>query len=162
MAASGLLRERDLRALTAVVEDGLRDDPGPAMPWAAFDQLLQLIPSAIVQLDEFDVQRRRALTWQAIEDGGDRFHDFDDHENTDDDLSRWELREKFLPYSYPVRTGDTTSVIRWSDFYTACELKNAPFYPVRGEGQPGQIFDPCSAPSWARPGPTDSLLARQP
>ena len=28
MAASGLLRERDLRALTAVIEDGLRDDPG--------------------------------------------------------------------------------------------------------------------------------------
>ena len=34
MAASGLLRERDLRALAAVIEDGLRDDPGgPAMPW---------------------------------------------------------------------------------------------------------------------------------
>jgi hypothetical protein len=33
MAASGLLRERDLRALTAVVEDGLRDDAGEAMPW---------------------------------------------------------------------------------------------------------------------------------
>jgi len=35
MAASGLLRERDLHALTVVIEDGLRDDPGEAMPWAS-------------------------------------------------------------------------------------------------------------------------------
>jgi hypothetical protein len=45
MVASGLLRERDLRALTAVIDDGLRDDPGPAMPWTVLDRLQQLIPS---------------------------------------------------------------------------------------------------------------------
>jgi DNA-binding CsgD family transcriptional regulator len=37
-------------------------------------------------------------------------------------------RESFLPSSYLDRNGDTTSVLRWSDFYTAAELKNAPFY----------------------------------
>ena len=56
MAASGLLRERDLRALTAVIEDGLRDDPGPAMPWAVLDRLHQLIPSDVVQFDEVALQ----------------------------------------------------------------------------------------------------------
>jgi hypothetical protein len=29
MVSSGLLREWDLRALSAVIEDGLRDHPGP-------------------------------------------------------------------------------------------------------------------------------------
>lgn len=36
MAASGLLRERDLHALTAVIEDGLRDDPVRRCPgWSS-------------------------------------------------------------------------------------------------------------------------------
>jgi DNA-binding CsgD family transcriptional regulator len=126
MAASGLLRERDLRVLTAVVEDGLRDDPGEAMPWAVLDRLLELIPSAIVQLDELDEERRRDITWQAVEDGGDRFIEVGS--NVMDEAHWWELRKEFLPYSYPARTGDTTRVIRWSDFYTAAELRNTPFY----------------------------------
>ena len=58
MAASGLLRERDLRALTAVIEDGLRDDPGPAMPWAVLDQLLQLVPCEDVGFTEYDLRQR--------------------------------------------------------------------------------------------------------
>ena len=41
MAASGLLGEGDLRVLTAVVEDGLRDDPGEAMPWVVLERLQQ-------------------------------------------------------------------------------------------------------------------------
>jgi hypothetical protein len=56
MAASGLLRERDLRVLTAVVEDGLRDDPGEAMPWVVFDRLQQLIPCDDIKFDELDMQ----------------------------------------------------------------------------------------------------------
>jgi DNA-binding CsgD family transcriptional regulator len=127
MTASGLLRERDLRALTAVVEDGLRDDPGQAMPWAVLDRLLQLIPSAIVQLDELDQQRRQEIIWQAVEDGGDRFIEVG-HNATDEAPHWWELRKEFLPYRYPARTGDTTSVIRWSDFYTVSELRNTPFF----------------------------------
>jgi hypothetical protein len=33
-----------------------------------------------------------------------------------------------LPYSYSVRTGDRVSVLRWSDFYTASQLRNEPYY----------------------------------
>jgi hypothetical protein len=58
MAASGLLRERDLRALTAVVEDGLRDSPGPAMPWVVLDQLLQLIPGDAAGFTEYDLRNQ--------------------------------------------------------------------------------------------------------
>jgi DNA-binding CsgD family transcriptional regulator len=38
------------------------------------------------------------------------------------------IRARFLPYSYPVRTGDFASVLRWSDFYTDSELRNNPFH----------------------------------
>src|SRR5918993_2517017 len=58
MAASGLLRERDLRALTAVIEDGVRDDPGPAMPWAVLHRLHQLIPADALMFEEADLRNR--------------------------------------------------------------------------------------------------------
>jgi DNA-binding CsgD family transcriptional regulator len=125
MAASGLLRERDLRALTAVIEDGLRDDPGEPMPWAVLDRLHELIPSNTVQFVELDLGHE-TLAGQGVLDGGDRFIELD--HDLDDDVRRWALRAEFLPYSYPERTGDLLSVIRWSDFYTAAQLKNAPFY----------------------------------
>jgi DNA-binding CsgD family transcriptional regulator len=56
VAASGLLRERDLRALTAVIEDGLSDEPGEAMPWAVLYRLQQLFPGSAVELDELDIE----------------------------------------------------------------------------------------------------------
>jgi DNA-binding CsgD family transcriptional regulator len=127
MAASGLLRERDLRALTAVIEDGLRDDPGPAMPWAVFEQLQQLIPADTIQLHEFDVQCGERIFQQFMDHGGGR-----DIERGNDgeyrDAQYWQLRHSFLPCSYSARTGDVTTVTRWSDFCTVPELKRTPFY----------------------------------
>jgi DNA-binding CsgD family transcriptional regulator len=125
MVASGLLRERDLRALTAVVEDGLRDEPGEAMPWVVLDRLHELVPSNGVQFNEYDLQKPSILTGQLSVDGGYRNIEFGD--DLDHEARFWEFREAFLPYR-PVRAGDVTSVIRWSDFYTTFELKNAPFY----------------------------------
>ena len=73
MTASGLLRERDLRALTAVVEDGLRDDPGGLMPWAVLDRLLELIPADNVQVDDRDLKPTRDHPdEQAVASGGER------------------------------------------------------------------------------------------
>ena len=125
MAASGLLRERDLRALTAVVEEGLRDDPGPGMPWAVLDRLHQLIPSDTVQFDELESPGHQALPGHGILDGG-RYIELPHHD--DGDARFWALLAQFLPYSYPMRIGDLASVVRWSDFYTGSELKNVPFY----------------------------------
>ena len=130
MAASGLLRERDLRALTAVIEDGLRDDAGQAMPWAVLDRLRQLIPCDMVRFEEFDLQGHEQLTMQCVSDPRERLIRFG--EPPDGDPQFWVLRGGFLPYNYWARTGDLSSVLRWSDFYTQSELRNAPFYKSLG------------------------------
>jgi DNA-binding CsgD family transcriptional regulator len=126
MTASGLLRERDLRALTAVVEDGLRDDPGGVLPWAVLDRLLDLIPADIVQADDRDLKRRETILEQAVENGGERFigEQYDD----DDDGRFWDLRHDFIACSYSARSGDHVSVTKWSDFYSQAELRSTPFW----------------------------------
>lgn len=125
MTASGLLRERDLRALTAVVEDGLRDEPGGLMPWAVLDRLLELIPADVVQVDDRDLKRRRTVLEQAVANGGERAVCQPDE---DEDDRFWELRHDFLACSYSARSRDLVSVTRWSDFYGQAELRRAPFW----------------------------------
>ena len=125
MTASGLLRERDLRALTAVVEDGLRDDPGGLMPWAVLDRLLELIPADNVQVDDRDLKRRETVLEQAVASGGERGIGGPD-ESKDDRF--WQLRNDFLACSYSARSGDLVSVTKWSDFYSQAELRRAPFW----------------------------------
>ena len=126
MTASGLLRERDLRALTAVVEDGLRDDPGDAMPWAVLDRLLEVIPADKVQVDDRDLEGQRTVFSQIAEDGGARVLHRDYREV--DGGRFWRLRQEFLPCSYPARTGDLVSAVKWSDFHSQAELRSRPFY----------------------------------
>jgi DNA-binding CsgD family transcriptional regulator len=126
MAASGLLREQDLRLLTAVVEDGLRDDPGEAMPWAVLERLHQLIPGDDVRFSEVDLQAHTPVISQTLEDGSERV--LEPGDDTDSDARFWALRAGFLPYSHQACTGDLISVLRWSDFYTGAELKNDPYY----------------------------------
>jgi len=130
MAASGLLRERDLRALTAVIEDGLRDEPGEAMPWVVFDRLQQVIPSDFARYEEIDVQGHEQVITQVFDDG-ERFGTFfGDTPDPDPDIEAnfWASRADFLPYTYQAPGGDLVSVIRWSDFYTQSEVKNAAFF----------------------------------
>jgi hypothetical protein len=137
MVASGLLRERDLRVLTAVIGDGLRDEPGPGMPWAILDRLLQLVPCDGVQFEELDLQKHSVLAGQVVDDGGNRITGF----GSDlDSAARFPvLRRKFLSNSYLTSTGNLVSVLRWSDFYTVAELKNAPWRAAR----PGPRTTPC-------------------
>jgi DNA-binding CsgD family transcriptional regulator len=40
----------------------------------------------------------------------------------------WEYCKQFDPCDYPHRTGDYTSAVRWSDFYTAAELHHSPLF----------------------------------
>ena len=128
MAASGLLPERDLRALTAVVEDGRRDGPGPAMPWAVLHRLHELIPADTVLFAELDVEHGKPITDQFLNEG--EHHAFFGVEPDVTPEPDWELRQTFLPYSYWARTGDVAAVLRWSDFYSQAELKNHPFYDL--------------------------------
>lgn len=126
MAASGLLRERDLRALTAVIEDGVRDEPGPAVPWAVLHGLHQLIPADAVLFEEADMRDRLPIADQAVLDGEVQWFDGTEGEV---DPEVWAAHAAFLPYTYWARTGDVAAV-RWSDFYSQTELKNQPFYDL--------------------------------
>jgi|KBSSwiS6_1023812.scaffolds.fasta_scaffold30040_1 DNA-binding CsgD family transcriptional regulator len=124
MTASGLLRERDLRALTAVVEDGLRDEPVGLMPWAVLDRLLDLIPADGVQVDD-KVKGRETLLAQCVENGGERYLG---RPADDDDDRFWQLRNDFIACNYSARSGDLVSVTKWSDFYSQAELKSTAFW----------------------------------
>ena len=151
MAASGLLRERDLRGLTAVVEDGLRDDPGPALPWAVLHRLHQLIPADGVSFEEADLQNRLAGAAQHLLDGEHLCFDGPDDPEPVPEI--WGARETFLPYGYWARTGDVAAVLRWSDFYSQTELKNQPFYDLLRQDTAVRhaIVVPLPAPAgWTR------------
>jgi DNA-binding CsgD family transcriptional regulator len=147
MAASGLLRERDLRALTAVVADGLRDDPGPAMPWVVLHRLHELIPADTVLFAELDVKQGKPIADQFLNEGV--HHAFFGVEPDVVPEREWALRQAFLPYSYSERTGDVAAVLRWSDFYTQAELKNQPFYNLVRQDSPVRysIFVPLPTPA---------------
>ena len=125
VSGSGVLPERDLRALSAVVEDGLRDAPSKVIPWAVLEGLLRLIPSDGVQIEERDPRGRRIVAQQALTDGGQRCTSSDLAVN---DTHYWTLSEQFQPNSYPIRSGDAATPIRYSDFYTFSELRQIPFY----------------------------------
>jgi DNA-binding CsgD family transcriptional regulator len=146
MPPSGLLRERDLRSLTAVVEDGLHDDPGPAMPWAVLHRLHELLPADTVLFAEIDVKQHKPVTDQFLHEGQHRT--FFGLEPDVPPEQEWALRQTFLPYSYSDRTGDVASVLRWSDFYTQSELRNHPFYDLVRQDSTARygIFVPLPAP----------------
>jgi DNA-binding CsgD family transcriptional regulator len=46
----------------------------------------------------------------------------------DESVMMWKYFRKFLPHAYIQRTGDLSTPIRWSDFYTPVALRNAPMY----------------------------------
>ena len=91
-------------ALAAVIEDGLRDEPGAAMPWTVLDRLRQLIPSHCAQFKELDLDGRVALMDQIFYDGGERFIEAGDI--VDGDAAFWDLRADFGPYRYQASTKD--------------------------------------------------------
>ncbi|MDT7725134.1 MAG: hypothetical protein QOI21_1710 [Actinomycetota bacterium] len=122
---TGTLSERELRSLMAVVEEGRRDDPNQAMPWAALEGLRGLIPCDTVVFNELDLTEMSAPAFQAIE-GGEHVLMFDG--KGDPDEAFWSLRRDFLPCNYFERTGNLTQVIRWSDFYTLPELRDNPMF----------------------------------
>jgi DNA-binding CsgD family transcriptional regulator len=157
MSASGLLRERDLRALTAVVEDGLRDDPGPAMPWAVLDHLLQIVPCEVVAFREYDLAEQQPITLQDVEEGGERSIVCSFVGRQEPPYPEyWTHCRQFLPHRHLEGSGDVASVLRWSDFYTAPQLKRAPFYAefLRPMGDRHGLYVPLPA----RPGRVRRLV----
>jgi DNA-binding CsgD family transcriptional regulator len=81
---------------------------------------------------ELDLVGRLNRTQQGI-DYGEQELEFDGPT----DPSFWELEPTFLPCHYSIDSGDFTSVVRWSDFYTPSELRNTPMF--------AEIFGPTGA-----------------
>jgi DNA-binding CsgD family transcriptional regulator len=127
MTTAGWLQERDLRALMAVIEEGRRDDPGTAgMPWAVLAGLVELIPCDNLGFSELDPHTPEIVIQQDLEYAGQRSMKLGVHGPRQNTF--WAYFPTFRPREYRRRTGDLTSVLRWSDFYTTAELKNAPAY----------------------------------
>jgi DNA-binding CsgD family transcriptional regulator len=129
VSASGILRERDLRAMVAVLEDGLRDGPGEAMPWAVLERLREMIPCEQVAFKDFDLREQQLVFFQSFHGEDERIF----KGNLADGWvppypEYWAHYPRFLPHNYRRRTGDVVSVLRWSDFYTATALRNDPHY----------------------------------
>lgn len=120
---SEVLSDRDLRALVTFAEEGRRDEPNGAMPWAVLDGLSRLIRCDSVGFTEYYPPRGAFLTEQWSE-GVDHvlLRDVVDLDNP-----YWSLWQDFLPCGYPERTGDRRSVVMYSDFYTQPQLASTPF-----------------------------------
>src|SRR5882757_6609734 len=123
---SETLSERDLRALMSIIQDGRRDAPTAGLPWVVLEGLAGLVKCDNVSFPEADLVNARNLLDQWVEDGqrGLILGDGD----TPPPAIFWEYLRQFLPCSYPHRTGDLLSVVRWSDFYTPAQLRNAPWF----------------------------------
>jgi DNA-binding CsgD family transcriptional regulator len=119
------LSDWDLRHLVTVIEDGRRDEPNRAMPWAVLDGLLDLIRCDAVGFTEFDKPHKVFLTEQFLEGHDERTLALDNDQEPDHPY--WLLHQDFLPCSYAARTGDLTRVTLQSDFYTRTELHSTPF-----------------------------------
>lgn len=70
MAGLAIPSDGDLRALMAVIDDGLRDEPGEAMPWAVLDGLLRLVTCDVAVFNDINLAEQQAITVQAVEAGG--------------------------------------------------------------------------------------------
>ncbi|MEV6647215.1 helix-turn-helix transcriptional regulator [Amycolatopsis sp. NPDC051371] len=121
------LSDRDLRALLKVAEDGRRDEPIDAMPWAALEALRALVPCDSLVFKELDVVDEQVPVFQTLADGYRRL-ELDGAGDSREHDGFWQLRRGFRPCSYPDRTGDLTSITLWSDFYAARELRSAPMF----------------------------------
>lgn len=121
-----ILSESDLRALMNVVEDGRRDEPNQAMPWASLDGLQELVRCDSLGFTEFDTASKVTITEQWSEDHGERLLERGTDPEPDDPY--WAIWRDFRPSSYVERGGDLTRVMMFSDFYTRAELHNTAFY----------------------------------
>ncbi|WP_186762695.1 helix-turn-helix transcriptional regulator [Lentzea tibetensis] len=105
------------------VEEGRRAQPDGVMPWAVLDGLSRLIPCDSVGFVEVDAPQKVFLTDQWVQVGERELE-----QNVGDaDNPYWVLWRDFLPCGYADRTGDTRSIVMYSDFYTQPQLAATPY-----------------------------------
>ncbi|MBE8520370.1 hypothetical protein ILP97_23235 [Amycolatopsis sp. H6(2020)] len=153
--------EAELRLLMAAVEEGRRDEPTAGLPWALLDRLAQLIPCEAISCPEFDLPHELPMRDQWLE-GGERTLELGAEEGVEVP-EYWESLRHFDPCTYPERTGDLLTPVRWSDFYTWSQLRETPHYADyrRAEGFRHGMHLAIPAPAgvvrkislWRGPGP---------
>ena len=121
---SSHLRAGDVDAMLRIADDGRRDDPAEAMPWAVLEDLQRLVPcDNAVMFCHSDLHECRDTIAQGISDGM-RFVD-DDACGPDDPF--WSFFWGSSYCSYPQTAGDLVSVIHEGDFYaTDRDRRNDP------------------------------------
>jgi DNA-binding CsgD family transcriptional regulator len=118
--------EPPLRALLNVIEDIPHSSPEPAMPWLVMIRLLELIRADRVVFNDLEPRTQRVHIHQTVFDGG---HHHSDLATSQPLLAPyWRHRRYFRPNAYQEQTGDLTRILTLSDFYTAVQLRNDPFY----------------------------------
>jgi DNA-binding CsgD family transcriptional regulator len=121
--SAGHLRERDAETLFGVLEDGRRDDPAEAMPWALLDGLLRLIPCDLDVTYQHHVPgARKTRLIQGADPDGRREVLRLGREPVDEPF--WQLWPHSM-CSWPQRTGDLRTVIHTGDFLPTDRARRA-------------------------------------
>jgi DNA-binding CsgD family transcriptional regulator len=113
------ISDRDLRRMLEIANWRDSSDSPAAMPWAVMHGLGELISCDGVAFLHLDSTRQQILAGQDLP-----------HDDQADDLNPafWKHYPSCRPCSYPDDTGDLTSVITLSDFYSQRELRATGMY----------------------------------
>jgi DNA-binding CsgD family transcriptional regulator len=164
MTAPVTVRERDLRALAAIVSEDRPDLPdGEGLPPSLLADLKDQIRCDGISLDRSDSGRQAYSVLQSVPAPSD--DELKAFEDRDRDLAQW---TRFWAChwechfcSYPERTGDLRSVVKISDFYSARQWHSSGMYTdiLRPQGYEHQLqlFLPDPAGPSAGPGQTVRL-----
>lgn len=117
-----------LEDVLSVVHEGRRDWSGPVLPWASLERLRALIPVQALTVVTMDSRRSVPLSVQELSDEGRL-----EESPVPTELAREDspFARHFPTFAIPVyqqRTGDLTTPLRWSDFYSRRELANEPLW----------------------------------
>jgi DNA-binding CsgD family transcriptional regulator len=113
---------RELRAMLALVDDGLHDEPGPPMPWAVMEGMGRLIGHDEVTFCELDFRGPSNPVQQAVT-GRTRFLALD--RRGAEVATYFRFQHGFLPCEQATVLPGPVS---WSDFYSRRQLHATALY----------------------------------
>ena len=114
----------DVHALVALVEECRADPRGQCLPQATLEGLLSLVGAERIAVIEMDARSSRPSRQQQVSFDGA-------HESVEPLAADHPFVRHFPGWAtaeYGRRTGDITTPLRWSDFYSLRELPNQPLW----------------------------------
>ena len=116
-----------MEQVLAVVQEGRHDPAGLVLPWASLSAIRTLIPVESLVVVTMDPKRLVPLTVQELSDDGM----LEETPASADDGEDSPFARHFASFAIPMyqeRTGDLTTPLRWSDFYSDRDLLNQPLW----------------------------------